>query len=229
MPKKKLDQYKGSLDPTQIAKGINAAIRNAKQLAKDAELLLKAGRYSTAASLAVLSIEESGKVKILRALALAKDEKQLAKCWKEYRSHTKKNVMWLLPQLVAEGARKLDNFKGLFDKDSEHPYLLDQVKQIGFYTDCLGSAHWSIPEEVIDESLSKLLVQIADLFAKNREITPKEIELWIKHLGPVWMTSPAWMKKALENWYVEMQECGLVPKGKNEMEEFIRTGIFLEG
>ena len=90
---------------------------------------------------------------VLRELALASDEKALADCWRSYRSHTKKNIMWLLPQLVAEGARKLDDFRSLFDENSDHPYILDLVKQIGFYTDCLGNAHWSIPEEVIDEGI----------------------------------------------------------------------------
>ena len=40
----------------------------------------------------------------------------------------------------------------LVSGDSDHPYVLDQLKQIAFYTDCLGDAHWSIPDEVIDES-----------------------------------------------------------------------------
>ncbi|MBN1085452.1 AbiV family abortive infection protein [Erwinia aphidicola] len=33
---------------------------------------------------------------------------------------------------------------------TEHPFALDQLKQISFYTDCLGKAHWSIPDNVID-------------------------------------------------------------------------------
>ena len=61
-----------------------------------------------------------------------------------------------------------------------------------------------------------MLVAIARIFAKDRETTIKEIELWIKHLGPVWMTNAAWMKKALTNWYREMQQLGLAP----EREEF---------
>lgn len=226
MTKKKLDQYKGHLNAEQIAAGINAATRNANRLAEDARLLLEAKRFSRAASLAVLSIEESGKVTVLRSLALARDKKQVSDCWRNYRSHTKKNVMWMLPQLFAQGARKLDDFQALFNKEADHPYLLDQIKQIGFYTDCLGEAHWSIPEEVIDEDLASMLVQIAELFARDREITPLEIELWIKHLGPVLMTEVMCMKGALENWYAEMQQLGLASPGTNEMKDFIRRGIF---
>ena len=74
--KKKLDAYRGRLDASQVATGINAAIENAKRLADDASLLLEVGRFPTAASLSILSIEESGKVSILRALSVAIDEKK---------------------------------------------------------------------------------------------------------------------------------------------------------
>ena len=58
MTKKKLDQYRGQLSASQAAEGINSAIHNAKRLADDAEFLLKNGRYPSAVSLAILSIEE---------------------------------------------------------------------------------------------------------------------------------------------------------------------------
>ena len=223
--KKKLDAYRGRLDASQVATGINAAIENAKRLADDASLLLEVGRFPTAASLSILSIEESGKVSILRALSVAIDEKEVLYAWKDYRSHVMKNVAWILPQLVAQGARKLDDLKPIFSKDSEHPYLLDQVKQLGFYTDCLGKAHWSLPNEVIDDKLARTLVQTAKLLAKGKQISKKEIELWMKHIGPVWKKDPAWMKQALINWYAEMQQQGLATEGNNKMQQFIRDGI----
>ena len=136
-----------------------------------------------------------------------------------------KNVAWILPQLVVQGARKLDDLKPIFSKDSEHPYLLDQVKQLGFYTDCLGKAHWTLPNEVIDEKLARTLVQTAKLLAKGKQISKKEIELWMKHIGPVWKKDPAWMKQALINWYAEMQQQGLATEGNNKMQQFIRDGI----
>lgn len=135
--------------------------------------------------------------------------------------------MWQLPQLVAEGARKLDDFGPLFNETSDHPYILDEVKQIGFYTDCLGKAHWSIPGEIIDEELARTIVFIANVFMRDKKVESEEIELWIKHLGPVCMRSHELMEKGLENWYAEMQEVGLAPNGSNEMEEFIRRGIKL--
>jgi len=204
---------------------MNAAAKNARRLAEDAAMLLSARRYPTAASVAILSIEEAGKVSILRALALATSDADAAETWKDYRSHTRKNVAWLLPQLAAAGARKLDDLRPLFDETSDHSFVLDHMKQLGFYTDCLGRAHWAIPVDTIDEQLAKMLVRIAQLFARDHEYTEREVELWIEHVGPVWKRNPGWMKMALANWYAAMQEAGLAPEGPNEMENFIRHGI----
>ena len=204
---------------------MNSAAKNAVRLANDAVKLLAASSFPTAASIAILSIEEAGKVSILRALALAKSDVEAAESWKEYRSHTRKNVAWLLPQLAAAGARKLDDLRPLFDETSDHPLVLDQLKQLGFYTDCLGNAHWTMPPDIIDEPLARMLVRTAQLFARNREYTEREIQLWAEHVGPVWKKDPAWMKQAVINWYAAMQEAGLAPQGANEMEQFIRQGV----
>ncbi|GAJ11010.1 unnamed protein product, partial [marine sediment metagenome] len=107
--KKQLDSYRGQLNPVQITDGMNAARRNASRLLEDAEILLNSGRYPTALSLAILSIEESGKATILRRLAIAKDNASLNNSWKEYRTHTAKNAAWILPQLAAGGAKTLDD------------------------------------------------------------------------------------------------------------------------
>lgn len=220
--KKKLDVYCGKLTPAQVAEGMNAAAANARRLFEDATILLKARRFASAAALAVLSIEESGKVSILRRLALAHTNSDLQKDWKAYRSHTNKNSAWIFPTLFAQGARKLDDFTKLFDEQSDHPFLLDQVKQLSFYTDCLGKTHWSVPEIVIDEPLARMLVKTADLLKGGKyPHTEKEIDLWIEHMWPVWH-EPHKRKKALANWYATMQKAHLAPEGINAMEEFVR-------
>jgi AbiV family abortive infection protein len=223
--KKKLNQYRGQLTPSQIAEGINAARRNAVRLAEDARALLDSGRFPTAAALAILSIEESGKISILRAMALARSAEEVEDRWREYRSHTKKNVLGGFLDAVAQGARKLEDFRPLFREDAEHPSLLDQLKQVGFYTDCLRDAHWSEPHLVFQEPLSSQLVFSAEILAKSKEVTPQEIELWVKHLGPVWNQDVTWMQKALENWEEEMQAIGLAEPGANSMRQFIREGL----
>lgn len=223
--KQKLEQYVGHLDYAGVAEGINSARANARRLAADAKMLLDADRFPSAAALAVLSIEESGKCSILRSLALADGEDVVRRVWKEYRSHTKKNAMWLLPSLVAQGARRLGDFAPLFDDKSDHPFVLDQVKQISLYSDCLGRAHWARPDDVIDKPLAATLVRTAEVLASGSEVTSREIELWIKHMKPVSNRTPEWQRKALANWYAEMQAEGLASAGSNEMETFIWHGF----
>ena len=218
--KQKLDQYKGKLTAAQIAAGMNAATKNAHRLAEDATQLLESGRYPSAASLAVLSIEESGKTSILRSMALAKTGEELNECWRDYRQHTAKNVAWILPDLVREGARKLEELAPIFDRSSDHPQVLDQVKQLGFYTDCLGKAHWSVPEEVIGKELAASLVLIAKVFTTDRETMTEEIDLWIEHIGPVWKGPKPWMENALIRWHKALRERGIEVRG--DMEKFIR-------
>lgn len=96
---------------------------------------------------------------------------------------------------------------------------------MGFYTDCLGDRHWSIPANVVEEGLAHALVRIATLLVGKREITIKEIELWIEHLGSLPKDDLSVMKKALANWYAAMQAAGLRPDGTNEMERFINDGV----
>lgn len=223
---KKLPSYKGKLSFAQIAEGMTAASLNAARLAQDSKLLLDVGRFPTACSLAALSIEESGKVSILRAMSLAGDDTEVKEEWKRYRSHTSKNVQWIFPQLVSEGARKLDDFNSLFDKGAEHSHLLDQIKQLGFYTDCLGNkGNWSIPDEVIDSELAEQLVTTANLLSSTSPTSEREIELWVKHVGSVWKKDLNWMKSAVANWYEAMQREGLVPDGENRMKTFLNDGI----
>ena len=221
MAKEKLSQYRGKLTPAQIADGMNAAIRNARRLANDGRTLLDLERYPTAASIAVLSIEESGKVSILRHFAMARDLPSCRKIWRDYRNHRSKNVAWIWPDLVTGGARDLESLRLATQSDAEHTALLNNVKQIGLYSDCLGNVHWSEPDKVIDRRLAQMLVYIADLFATKEAITPEEIELWIAHLGPAYGAPLETMKEALLNWYRAMKEAGLLKEDDTDVKEFV--------
>jgi len=223
--KRQLDRYVGSLEAADVAAGINAARENALRLVSDAKTLFDAERYPGASAFAILAIEESGKCAILRSLALAEDEQEIRKAWKEYRSHTNKNAMWILPSLVAKGARRLADFSPLFDEHAEHPFVLDHVKQISLYSDCLGRAHWSSPSVVVDKALASSLLETADMLSRGGEVSTREIELWVKHMKPVWKSTQEWRTKALANWYLEMQAEGLAPAGANEMENFVWHGL----
>lgn len=218
---KGLEQWKHSLKPSQIAAGMNAASENALRLIEDAELLFNSARYPSAVSLAILSIEESGKISILRQLALAKDGKDVKEAWKSYRSHTKKNAAWIFSELASKGARKLEDFRQLFLEDSEHPALLDNLKQISFYTDCLGKAHWSQPSEVVEHDTAKSIIGISKLMSSNKQYTAREVELWVQHIKPVWKGPMGPMKQALNEWFIAMASEGLFVEGELSVSDFI--------
>lgn len=224
MNQKKLPHYKGRLTAGEVAAGMNAAQANARRLAHDAKLLLDNERFPSAVALAILSIEESGKLSILRALALVKSDEQLRNAWREYRTHTAKNRLWPVVELFKKGARKLDDFAALVTDDATHMVLLDQLKQIAFYTDCLGERHWSEPDTVITKEIATDLVGTAELLARGHETSPREMELWIQQIQPVWMGRKELLEKALVDWHAAMHREGLTSGGSGEMEKFIIEG-----
>lgn len=214
------NEYRGTLTPAMAAAGINVARKNAKRLVSDAQLLLDAGRFPTAAALAALAIEESGKVTIIREIVLATSQDQLKAAWKKYRDHRSKNGLWILPALAAQGARKLTDFAVTVDRDAEHTAYLNSLKQIGFYSDCYGkNGAWSEPDVVIDEDLAKKIVDIALIFAKSSEASVRELEPWKEHLGPVWGTPEA--PYALLRWSDAMHREGLSETTPAEYARFV--------
>lgn len=186
---KNLKQWKNTLTASEIADGMNFAQQNASRLLRDAEKLFELESYPTACSIAVLAIEEAGKISILRELAVARDGNDVKDAWKAYRTHTQKNVMYVFPYLVANGYTKLSDFRGIYSDKIDFPALLDALKQVGLYTDCLGQKHWSVPSQVIDKEAVNDILIIARILCKHQTYTEKEIELWIKHIKPVWKSS----------------------------------------
>ena len=102
---KKLSQHRGPISLAMIAEGMNSARVNARRLFEDASTLHEAGRTPSALALAILSIEESGKISILRQMVLCETEEEWRKAWKDYRSHTSKNTAWILGELAARSER----------------------------------------------------------------------------------------------------------------------------
>jgi len=223
--KRPLALFAGRLSAARIADGINAAERNAKRLSQDARILLEAKRIPSAAALAILAIEEAGKAHVLRGMSVAQSDDDVKKAWKEFRSHTRKNVLWILREMIQSGARKLDDFGSMFDPEADHPHVLDQIKQLSFYTDCVGKGKWAEPAQVISNELARSFVDIAEQLASEHLVTTQEIELWVKHMGPVQKSSPAWFKKAFENYYAELQAAGLAPPGDNVATQLIEGRI----
>jgi len=218
--KSHLRPYAGPLTPAQITEGIAAAQANALRLLDDAKLLLEAERYPSATALAILSMEERGKVIILKRLALVSDPAEVKAAWREYRSHRAKNAGWIIPQLVEQGARTMRDMAAGVDSDAEHTGLLDAVKQVSFYTDCLADRHWSIPSDVIDEGVARSMVASAEMMWSARAVTLREVELWAQIVGPHY-NQPG-MMDAVIKWQHTMVAEGLSDTAPASLEAFVR-------
>ncbi len=221
-----LEQYRGSIDAESISKGFNLCQRNARRLADDAKLLIASNRAPSAAALAILSIEESGKPYIMKLIAITKNEKDQKSIWKDFRSHTVKNRHWIMPDLVRGGAKVLKDFRTIAE-GGERAFLLDSIKQISIYTDCLGSkGNWSDPENVIDSDFAEGLVTTADLLSRKKDVTVREIELWMEIVGPHNGTSE--MARAVVEYQTVIHAEGLSdirPEVLADfMSEFVREG-----
>lgn len=181
----RLTQYRGPLTAEQAAEGIARARKNAGRLIADAELLLEAGRLASASALAILAIEELGKVQILKTILLHTDSSSLKKAWNEYRSHRAKNVMWILPKLAGEGARTLLQLRPATDIGGDHTAMLDTVKQLSIYTDCLNEQpRWTEPNEAVDAPFAPAIIATARLLNRDATTTVRELELWVEHVRP---------------------------------------------
>ena len=222
MDDKNLNKYQGRLDAGQIAEGINVSRRNAARLVADERLLLENGRYASATALAILAIEESGKVSILRGMATARDDGDIKNGWKAFRSHRKKNAIGGFLDHFLRGARQLQDFFPLFEDDAEHTYLFENVKQISLYTDCLGKAHWSEPVEVVEEDLARGIVMTAQILTRDQASTEEEISLWIEYMGPHIWHGRERAETALLAFYAEMERRGLRESGGLDVVEFTK-------
>ena len=224
----RLKKYVGPLNAEKIADGINTAFRNAKRLLHSAQFLFEAKDYASAISLAILAIEESGKASHLRSLALANDEKSIKECWKDYRTHTKKNVAFGLVTVLHQSIICLEDLRPLFMPDNAIPYQLDDLKQLGFYTDCLGDdCHWHTPvSHYTEEDASVVLKTAAVCCHQDKIVTVREIELWKECLSPVWKKTMAEMKQGLILWRKRMREEHLIPED-DRFEDFVTSGVKL--
>lgn len=212
-------QHKQKIDTEKAAEGIIAANENAKSLLEDAKLLFKYKRYARAISLAILSIEESGKSSIIHSILLEDEPKEIAKKWKEYRNHHDKNSLWILPELASNGAKKIEDFRRIVDIESDHRQTLDNLKQLCFYTDAFSKCKWSYPDKVANENVAKSILQIAEISVDKKAVfsTKEMLDIWVKHMKEVWeekkMSS---MKIAMINCYQECEDLGYLEKGKTK-------------
>jgi AbiV family abortive infection protein len=205
-----------------------AARRNATRLAQDAELLLSQGRWASASSLAILSIEESGKIGVLRRLSVVPDARAMSKAWQGYRSHHHKLGVPIGVDLAGVSLTDPAAIAQAIEDTAKVVKNMDVRKQAGFYTDCVpgagGQPLWSEPERMISEEHAREVVYCANLLLTKREVSLREIELFIEHVGPVVGTPKiidGWRK-----WSVAMDSEGLLTETLEEHENRVLGSIF---
>lgn len=215
-----LPQYKGALSPAHAAEGIRLARANAARLIADAELLLENDRHATAGAIAILAIEELGKVQAIKTIALFPDGAQLKQAWRDYRSHRAKNVQWILPKLAAEGARTMMQLRAAADSGADHTAMLDVVKQLCLYTDCYGNAaRWSDPASAVEPDFSRAILATAKILNREQITTARELELWASIVGPHY-DKPT-MTDALFRFQEQAFAEGLTTTTREAMEAFV--------
>lgn len=207
------------------ADGINAAYRNSRRLFDDAAAMFAAQRYPTAMSLAVLSIEEYGKASIIHRILLAKSDKTRIEHWREFTSHTAKNTSWVVLNLIKSGATSVDDFRILADPKSPHPFVLDDFKQWGFYTECRGNK-WTEPEKTITHDMTfEVLTYAGALLRTARDVTSQQMECYVRHLFAVCTDNPEdadqnAVRRALVDYAVECQQNGWMSQETDPAEFF---------
>lgn len=209
--------------------GIALARKNASRLIADAQLLLENGRNPSAAALAILAIEELGKVQILKRITLhSHDPKALKDSWREYRSHRAKNVMWILPKLAAEGAKSMMDLKPATDIDGHHTEMLDGVKQLSFYTDCFGDkGRWSEPGEAVDQPFAPAIIATAKILNRETETSLRELEIWVECMSDHY-AKPT-MVAALLTFQARLFAEGLTTTKPEALEAFVMGAPLFEG
>jgi AbiV family abortive infection protein len=201
----------------------NGAIENAKSLYEDAKLLFENEKYPRAIALAILSIEESGKPSIIRNIILEEDAKEISHLWKSYRKHQDKNSMWIVPELIINGAKTLENLRKVVDSKSDHPQTLDNLKQLCFYSDVFTKGKLSLPINVANKEIAFSILQIAKANIKGTLDNKDSLEIWVKHLKPVWKKGMIEMKNGLINCYLELEDKKLIDQGMaSKMAEFLK-------
>lgn len=217
-------QFKGYLTLKQITEGAAVAQKNAIALLEDAKLLFAARRFSSASFMAIIAIEEYGKLSILSLMAIT-PHNDLKERWRAYRTHTGKNSSWVLPELVDSEPRTIEDLAAITSSDALHPQMLDELKQLCLYTDCLDGVKWSSPDDipsVAPEELATYLLNAAQRVISDTPFSEELLELEAKHLSRVAGTSVAEIKLAFEAFSSEAREKGVLPL----TESFVKKALY---
>ncbi len=221
-------QHWGSLSVEKVAEGVNVAFRNAQELYDEAEILFQHGRFARAASLAVLSIEEVGKVFLLPLLLTTTNQKDLRLIWKGYRNHKHKNNHVHLQ--MTKGAQQPITRHSIPPLASSDRWSdgMEDLKQIGFYTDCTYTKDWGIPSDAIKKAGAAQVMKIAsNSLTKYHGLDSfgsfPFLQIWSKHARGIMDMNEDQKHAAFIAVFDEAEKASLIEPGSREaMEAFLK-------
>jgi len=228
MAKLKEIQHWGALTPKEVARGIEVALQNAQELFEEAQLLFVHKHYARASSLAILSIEETGKVFLLPLLLTTSNGKHHRMIWKGLRDHKQKNSH--VSMQMTKGQKKPITKHSMPCRQSIDTWSnqLEDAKQVGFYTDCTSTKDWGLPSEAVGEELAQLMMRMAsNSLTKYQGLKKLQslqyLELWARMMKGMMDMSSTQTEQALVRFYDEGEKNGVLESGtRKEMDEFLK-------
>ena len=171
------ERHSGHLSLEQISAGISACIDNALDLFGDAMILRHHKRHARALSLLLTSLQEAGKVSLLRQMSLLspKDQKKWSHLWRLFRDHEAKDGL-------GQSAKISNNVQGdpgeafleQFVYNSTLAPAKEKIRQFGQYVDFVpkDGTWWSprdITPEVVEHAVEDVVAALYRLY-REREM-----------------------------------------------------------
>ncbi len=218
--------YRGPLTPEQAAEGMAAAHRNAKRLLDDAQVLLRESRWASAYLLSVHAIEEIGKDTMIR-LILDMPEELRSRAWRAFTDHRSKNILASVDEFASKGAKTLDDFAPMIDREGAHTVQTEARKQAATYVDCVGSCRWTEPATEVSPEDARAMVENAERRVRaSRPWSTEMLRIWYEHAAPAYLTGDSnKAAQAVVAAYAEMQKVGLITQDEvDRMRECQKLG-----
>lgn len=164
-------RYNDKLTIPEIAAGIEATIANMEALVEAARLLLDAGNAGPAFGLAVMSLEEAGKLHVLRAMCQrgGVPNAQWRKLWASFRSHQYKSSGGLMDSYSDDVRGDPETVLELALGHAESTDQVEAARQWSFYVDFDAATRtWNRPPEFDEQKALDALGTAEAVLQRNK-------------------------------------------------------------
>ena len=163
-----------SLD--QLVSGRLQVLQNARDLIRDAEVLLSQGRSSRAFFLSCIAIEESGKYLMIMSAILQSitGEVDWRGFWRRFKNHIEKTGNIVTFDAVLAGSLGESDLARILKRLNEEPLRRERSKLASLYVDyCDGG--FSLPMTLFDEPSARAILSDAQAVLAFLESVEQEI------------------------------------------------------